>query len=712
MKICSMTATFGKLEQQTLTLESGLNIIAAPNEWGKSTWCAFLIAMLYGLDTRARTTAAALADKEHYAPWSGRSMEGRIDLIWQERVVTIERRTKGRVPMGVFRAYETDTGLDIPELTAANCGQMLLGVERSVFVRSGFLRLGDLPVTQDEALRRRLNALVTTGDESNAADRLSGKLKDLKNRCRHNRTGLLPEAQAGLARIESQKTRLEAVREQLAQLEPVLAQTETELAALQNHADALRYAKAQADAGRVAAACAVREQELSRLRAAEHDCKDLPSLHEAQKTLAEFQQYRERRQALEDAVSALPEPPEAPEPPKPFRGMRPGQAQETAQADTRRYEALTEQANRAPFPVWMAAVCCLVAGIGLRIGALPGWQLGLAAAIVLTAVSTVLQVRAGQRRREALAQAAAISEKYAGGTPEQWLRLAKQFAQDSARYDREMEQYRARRAELARQLAKLDADARPITGGQAVNGCLQFWQHVLSARQDWDQARRAYESANSYAENLQAMARAAQPPAAPDSLTCSMDETREQIAQKDAQLRRLHSNRDQLQGQLAAMESPQALEAQASALKARIWELEKTNMALTYALDALEAARQELQRRFAPRIKERAQVYFSRLTGGRYDRVSFDQDLSLSAGGQAEAALRSPLWRSDGTADQLYLALRLAMAEELTPDTPLVLDDVFARFDRNRLQAAMEILRELAETRQVILFSCHDRENG
>ena len=62
MKIYSMTATFGKLDHQTLTLKPGLNIIEAPNEWGKSTWCAFLVAMLYGLDTRAKSTKSVLAD--------------------------------------------------------------------------------------------------------------------------------------------------------------------------------------------------------------------------------------------------------------------------------------------------------------------------------------------------------------------------------------------------------------------------------------------------------------------------------------------------------------------------------------------------------------------------------------------------------------------------------------------------------------------------
>ena len=105
MKIYSMTATFGKLNHETLTLQPGLNIIEAPNEWGKSTWCAFLENMLYGIDTREKTTKSALAAKERYAPWSGAPMAGRIDLNWNGRDITIERRTKGRLIFGEFQAY-------------------------------------------------------------------------------------------------------------------------------------------------------------------------------------------------------------------------------------------------------------------------------------------------------------------------------------------------------------------------------------------------------------------------------------------------------------------------------------------------------------------------------------------------------------------------------------------------------------------------------
>ena len=194
MRIYAMTATFGKLEHETLTLQPGLNVICAPNEWGKSTWCAFLLAMLYGMDTRAKSTKTALADKEHFVPWSGSPMAGKIDLCWNGRDITIERATKGRIPLGEFRAYETASGLPVTELSAANCGQTLLGVEQDVFRRAGFIRLNELPVTQNEALHARLSALVTTGDDSGEALRLAESLKELKNKCRYNRTGLLPQA--------------------------------------------------------------------------------------------------------------------------------------------------------------------------------------------------------------------------------------------------------------------------------------------------------------------------------------------------------------------------------------------------------------------------------------------------------------------------------------------------------------------------------------
>ena len=135
-----------------------------------------------------------------------------------------------------------------------------------------------------------------------------------------------------------------------------------------------------------------------------------------------------------------------------------------------------------------------------------------------------------------------------------------------------------------------------------------------------------------------------------------------------------------------------------------------TYAALTLALTTLETARDALQRRFAPKIAGRAQELLARLTQGRYDRLVLTQDLSLQATAREEDTLRNVLWRSDGTVDQLYLALRLAVAGELIPQAPLVLDDALVRFDDDRLAAAMAVLKEEAQSRQVLVFTCQKRE--
>ena len=80
MIIRRMKGTFGTLAGEELKLGEGLNIIYAPNESGKSTWCAFLRAMLYGVDTAQRAKGGQLPDKTKYAPWSGAPMEGELEL--------------------------------------------------------------------------------------------------------------------------------------------------------------------------------------------------------------------------------------------------------------------------------------------------------------------------------------------------------------------------------------------------------------------------------------------------------------------------------------------------------------------------------------------------------------------------------------------------------------------------------------------------------
>ncbi len=698
MKIYSMTATFGKLENQTLTLEPGLNVIHAPNEWGKSTWCAFLVVMLYGLDTRAKTTKTQIADKERYAPWSGLPMSGSMDLCWRGRNITIQRRPKGRTPMGDFSAYETNTGLPVPELTATTCGQTLLGVERSVFQRAGFIQLSDMPVTQDESLRRRLNALVTTGDEGNASDALAQKLKELKNHCRYNRTGLLPQAEAQRTELENKLRQLQEQQLQVRQLQAQQAELETYAARLENHKNALAYAAAQ-DALEKAAA-AQQEQEEARLRVArlEAACHALPAQPEL--LVEQGEDLQAELHTLVQSEMHLPQPPMKP---MVDAEWTPEDAREAAQM----VRTLEKRRRSWGLP---ACLCLAAAALGVVAGLLVREL--LPAALVLSLLLAGFGIWCRIRQRRLTSEIRDICGHFEDANPDHWELAALEQKMQWEEYGRKAEQYRAARRRWEADRDALNARITEFTGGKPLAEALGLLRRAAEQRQALALARRDYAQAVRYAENMATATVTAEKPGRDDTLTLTEEETRREMADTDFLRRQLNTRLGKCQGAVEHLGSREQLEKQLLAVDTRIAQLTKTYDALDLALQTLQKASNELQRRFAPRISRQAQQLFGRLTGGRYNRLTLQQDLSIQAGAETETTLHTAQWRSDGTIDQLYLALRLAVARELTPGAPLVLDDAFARFDDDRLAAAMEILREEAQTRQVILFSCQSREKA
>ena len=702
MRIYKMTATFGKLEHETLELKPGLNIITAPNEWGKSTWCAFLVAMLYGLDTRAKTTKNALADKERYAPWSGAPMAGRIDLNWKGRDITIERRTKRRIPLGEFQAYETASGLPVAELTAANCGQMLLGVEQTVFRRAGFIKHADLPVTQDEALRRRLNALVTTGDDSGAADRLAASLKDLKNRCRYNRSGLLPQAEAERDALEEKITELESLDTQCKKLRMRLDEVKEWLRQLHNHQQALAYAKMEADAARVAQARDAMEQTEQELRTLEGACAKLPPREEADLKTRELKAFREQWNDIQMEVRTAPAEPQQPQLPNPFTGLSAQAAREMVHSDAKTYTAITS--TKTPNVLIFVGLFGLLAAGGLIY--LMAYVFAAVAGLAgLAAFAWGIYEKISMKK-----QTRALLEKYGDGDWQHWGDPIAEYEQKLEVYKDALKEYQDINSDLEVRLMVLRKKKESLCGLQEPDELLEFWQQTLAQWDAYYNARREALRAKSHFETLSAMVKPVEKPTMEDNLTHSETDTARLLSDCQVEQQRLQNRLGQYQGRMEVLGDRDEMLRQLKRINERIVKLEDTYAALLIAQETLTAARAELQRRFAPRITQRAQKLLSRMTGGRYHSLTMSEDFSLQAGAGEEDTVHDAMWRSDGTVDQLYLALRLAVAEELNPEAPLILDDALVRFDDKRMKAAVGILKEMAKDKQVICFTCQGRE--
>lgn len=702
MRIYRMTATFGKLEHETLTLEPGLNIIEAPNEWGKSTWCAFLLAMLYGLDTRAKSTKTNLADKDRYAPWSGSPMEGRIDLNWQGKDITIQRRTARRVPLGEFSAYETQTGLPVPELTAANCGQMLLGVERTVFRRAGFIRLTDLPVTQDEALRRRLNDLVTTGDETGSADRLAEGLKDLRNRCRYNKSGLLPQAEAERSRLEGILGELTQLEEQKATTGQQLEDVKLWLEKLTNHQQALAYAAAQSNVQRVEQAREELEKTEKKLRELEEICRNIPSREESERNIRELRSFREQWNNIQMEIRLLPSEPEEPQMTPPFAGMTPDDARQMVVSDTERFRTVSARG----FAKALLLVTLLgLAAMGLLLfmkAYVPGAVSGaVALATLLWSIGETVSTNKERRK---------LVEKYGSGNCRLWADPITLYEQEKRIYDAAFRDYQESSGDVDVRLMVLNKRRENLCGQEDPEILLEKWQRILEAWDHYYSACRERDRAQNHFEDIAALVKPVNQPNQPDTLDHNEAQTAQLLAECAQEQQRLQNRLGQYQGRMETLGDKASIRAKLDQVYDRIAQLEEQYAALNIALETLDQARAELQRRFAPRITKRAKELLAAMTAGRYCELSIGQDFSLQAGTEEENTLRDILWRSDGTVDQLYLALRLAVAEELTPEALLILDDALVRFDDTRLASAVQLLKQMAQERQVILFTCQGRE--
>ena len=123
---------------------------------------------------------------------------------------------------------------------------------------------------------------------------------------------------------------------------------------------------------------------------------------------------------------------------------------------------------------------------------------------------------------------------------------------------------------------------------------------------------------------------------------------------------------------------------------------------------ALEAANAALREQFSPALNREAAAIFSSLTAARWTDLTLSRDFSALAGDGGQP--RSALYLSAGTADQLYLAVRLALCRLTLPDAPLILDDALCAFDDVRMARALDLLRDMGRERQILLFSCHGRE--
>lgn len=338
--------------------------------------------------------------------------------------------------------------------------------------------------------------------------------------------------------------------------------------------------------------------------------------------------------------------------------------------------------------------------------------------------------------------------------------------------DRDAEDFRQRVHALAAPLLRINAGEPPDQTAQRLNASLTAAREAQAARrsvekqlttavEDLNQTRKRTEDAAVLLQALCREARCDQPEALPEvehqnqqrrrlreekstlesrlrelsagatvaafvdqAATVDADRIKTQRQQLTREIEALEAERAErhqavgtaraelkrMDGRAAAAEQAETAQRLLATLEADVEQYARLKLATTVLARTIEAYRRKHQ---GPLI-QRASEFFASMTGGAFDGVRTEYD---EKGQPVLVGIRSPdgdqvavEGLSDGTADQLYLALRLAGIEQyidISEPLPFVVDDILLRFDDERSAATLKILAALAARTQVIFFTHH-----
>lgn len=197
-----------------------------------------------------------------------------------------------------------------------------------------------------------------------------------------------------------------------------------------------------------------------------------------------------------------------------------------------------------------------------------------------------------------------------------------------------------------------------------------------------------------------------------EDLSAQIDELEREIARLGERIGSLRAGLEQMRGESHAADAASAAQIQLARVREHAERWCRVKLASVLLAREIERYREENQ---APLLAS-SSALFSRLTLGAFAgiKAGFDEKdrpclRCIRADGGAEVDV---VGLSDGTRDQLYLALRLASLlrrADFAEPMPLVLDDVLIQLDDQRAGAAMSVLAEIARRMQVLFFTHHAR---
>ena len=194
-----------------------------------------------------------------------------------------------------------------------------------------------------------------------------------------------------------------------------------------------------------------------------------------------------------------------------------------------------------------------------------------------------------------------------------------------------------------------------------------------------------------------------------DNINYDINLLENEISNLKIEINKLELRKENIEPELENLSS---MEEELYSLNEQYSNLRKTNDSIELVKKLLSRAYDNMKNSVSPVFTKKLSSNIETITKGKYCKLTFNDEQGLIV--ELENGNYIPAERlSIGTIDQLYLSLRLAMLDEISNEkVPIILDEAFVYYDNERLKNILLYLLEEFNDRQIIIFTCTDRETN
>lgn len=752
--------SFGKLTERVFEFAPGINIVRGANEAGKSTICAFIKFIFYGLPSKTE-------DKLRYFNWNSSVCSGNAVIIEGDERFRIEREvsfTKSQDGKYLFRerANVYKDGVDAPFMRGGEIGEFFFGVPQGVFDSTCFIGQLDESRIGGASLCDAAENILFSADESINTKKAIKKLDDARTYLRYKkgRGGKIAELEDELGSVSEALVRAESESEEIIDLQGSLrtiskmkSDDEAKLKKVQERLDCY-------ERWRVKCTFLHGREEIEKIKEIDNRISEYESSFKAQIYTEEYaDRLKQYSKSLNTAASRLDDAQDRVDDAE----KRCSEIQERitrfekfSSKEFRRDEVVSElrHIHTVYTKIGMftgillgaAALFAVLAGMSYFFNAGSPALYGCAAVSALAFIAFAVFGITHSVYRHKLK---ILCRYFKCDTYKEFEELIAAVTQDepvvmllSETRDQAYERRNALSDSLRSISGKIDAElnsagfAQEETTQESLEKAISDCAAAKAEIDKFMAVRREHEK-NVEAVNTE-LSRYTKEYVDEASSEVFDEEQMQAFRYQDykrldytlqssvsSRAERIRTIETRLSALNASSPDPSALAAKKSELSTMISVLDEKCGAYELAVKALTDGASRLRDGISPRLAKNTSAVISSLTDSKYDKVGVNSDFNMFFSDGND--MHSVDLLSAGTADVTYLALRIALIEVLYKKSapPFIFDESFSRLDDVRFTNALTMLMNISQDSpddetentddtqnitQCLLFTCHGRE--